>query len=315
MRCVKKTWANAKIDIVTKFDMHELVESNPNINKKYYLKKSDRFSGFFKLINKLKQNKYELVIDAHAVLRSKIIRMMLNAPQYTVLNKKTFRRELLIKFKINLLKKRKRILEEYINPLHKLGVKYDGKGTELFIPEIILRKTKNILKGKEKIIGIAPGASFANKIYPHENFKQIAMKILEGTDYNIILFGGKQDKKLNIKGYENRIVDLQGNTSFIESASAASFCKVVLANDSFMVHASEAVGTNVIAFFGPTVKEFGYFPYRKNSIVFEVDIKCRPCSKHGKKACSKKEKYCLTKIDPNIVFKRIKSITDNQTEN
>jgi heptosyltransferase-2 len=72
-----------------------------------------------------------------------------------------------------------------------------------------------------------------------------------------------------------------------------------------MVHLAEAAGTDVFAIFGPTVKEFGFFPYRENSKVFETNIWCRPCSRHGSGKCFRHERYCLTKIDPESIADEI----------
>ena len=70
-----------------------------------------------------------------------------------------------------------------------------------------------------------------------------------------------------------------------------------------------AVGTPVVAIFGSSVKEFGFYPYRAQSTVLENnEAKCRPCSHIGKKACPKKHFMCMLEIMPEIVFNKVMEI-------
>ena len=320
IRCIRSTWPDASIDMVTRLDMRGLIEENPNLNGKYYLDRKSGTNGLLRLIAELKKNNYDLVVDAHGSFRSRVIRRAVNPSAYTVIDKKTWKRKLLINFKINLLKNRERMLAEYFEPLRDRGVVYDNRGTEVFVSES--RKNKmHALLGREKIygrplIGIAPGASWPKKAYPMEKYSRIAMRLLNETDCGIILFGGDDDERLIVQSkYTGRVLDLQGNADFQESAFAAGRCILVLTNDSLMLHLSEAVGTDVFAVFGPTTRELGYFPYRKGSRVFEVNTWCRPCSKHGGGRCFRAQRYCLTKTDENEVFEEIKKRLEHETGN
>ena len=62
-----------------------------------------------------------------------------------------------------------------------------------------------------------------------------------------------------------------------------------------------AVGTPVVALFGPTVREFGYFPLLPTSRVLQSDLACRPCSRNGKRACHRGDLACLVGIAPGAV--------------
>ena len=61
-------------------------------------------------------------------------------------------------------------------------------------------------------------------------------------------------------------------------------------------------------FFGPTVKEFGYQPYMKESKLLETfeKLRCRPCSKDGRGNCHNfTHLKCLTTISPERVISLI----------
>jgi heptosyltransferase-2 len=60
--------------------------------------------------------------------------------------------------------------------------------------------------------------------------------------------------------------------------------------------------TKIVAIFGSTVKEFGFFPYGTESIVIEKPVKCRPCSHIGRDKCPKGHFKCMRDIEVEEVF-------------
>ena len=55
--------------------------------------------------------------------------------------------------------------------------------------------------------------------------------------------------------------------------------------DTGVMHMATGVGTPVVALFGPTVEQFGFFPYRAKATVLQRDLDCRPCSPMGGPRC------------------------------
>jgi heptosyltransferase-2 len=68
------------------------------------------------------------------------------------------------------------------------------------------------------------------------------------------------------------------------------------------------VGTPVVAIFGPTVEQFGFFPYHARSIVLQRDLACRPCSSSGTPACPLGHHRCLADIAPAEVAQALERI-------
>ncbi len=68
----------------------------------------------------------------------------------------------------------------------------------------------------------------------------------------------------------------------------------VICNDSAILHLSESLGRKVVAIFGSTVKEFGFFPQLKDSKVLEVKgLECRPCTHIGRESCPEGHFKCM----------------------
>jgi heptosyltransferase-2 len=76
----------------------------------------------------------------------------------------------------------------------------------------------------------------------------------------------------------------------------------VITNDTGMLHMTQAVGIPVVAVFGPTTKELGFFPLPTKSKIAEADIKCRPCTQKGLNSCPKTHFNCMKHVNPENVI-------------
>jgi heptosyltransferase-2 len=97
-------------------------------------------------------------------------------------------------------------------------------------------------------------------------------------------------------------VEIIREQSLIAVARSLAGCTLTLTNDSGLLHLSEAVGTPVVALFGPTVRAFGYQPTLPQSRLLEVDLDCRPCSRNGKRPCWRGDHACLASLAPEQVL-------------
>lgn len=83
-------------------------------------------------------------------------------------------------------------------------------------------------------------------------------------------------------------LSLRGAAALIEGADA------LVTNDSAPLHLASAVGTPVVAIFGPTVPAFGFGPRGAAGRVVELaDLGCRPCSRHGPATCPLGHHRCM----------------------
>jgi heptosyltransferase-2 len=96
--------------------------------------------------------------------------------------------------------------------------------------------------------------------------------------------------------------------SLVEVARELARCRALATNDSGLLHLAEATGTPVLAFFGPTVRAFGYFPRLPRSRVLEHEIACRPCSRNGKRPCHRGDLACLENIAPATAVAALRAV-------
>src|SRR5919106_1425349 len=83
-----------------------------------------------------------------------------------------------------------------------------------------------------------------------------------------------------------------------ETGALLAHTRVVVSGDTGVMHMATAVRTPVVALFGPTVEQFGFFPYHGRAAVVEHRLRCRPCSAMGSSRCPLGHHRCLRDILP-----------------
>lgn len=185
---------------------------------------------------------------------------------------------------------------------------------EIFPTELEVEKVDKLLeKRREKVVVVAPGSKWFTKKWPLEYFNRVIKELEKREDTTVVVVGGKEEMFFNMP-LANTTIDLRGKTTLLELAEVIRRADIVLTNDSSPIHIASAFpNVRILALFGPTVEKFGFFPWSKNSEVFQVEgLECRPCSIHGGDSCPKKHFKCMLDIKPEMVLERIESILESE---
>ncbi|CUS78141.1 heptosyltransferase-2 [Candidatus Kryptonium thompsonii] len=306
IRVLRNKFTASQIDFIVKKEFSELLKFNPNLTNLIEFDSKNGFKELLKLKILILKERYDLIIDIHNNLRSLFLRTLSGA-KVVKINKRIFKRFLLVKFKVNLYKNAIHTVEKYIEPVSKFSIKNDNQGLEVFVPEDTIDKMKKKINFSERdlYIAIAPSAKHETKRWLPERFAQLGDELVEKFNAKIILLGGKEDKaRCEIVEHlmKNKPINLCGQTTLLESSAVLSLCKLLITNDSGLMHIGSAMKTKIVAIFGSTVKEFGFFPYGTQSIVVEKNIPCRPCSHIGREKCPKGHFKCMRDIEVEDVF-------------
>jgi len=316
IRCIKNAYPNAQVDFVIKKQFRQLVEYNPHIHTIYIVDSSEGFSGLRKLKAKIRLAEYDVFLDIHKNMRSFYIRTGCGAKTTLLFKKQIFRRTLLTNLGIDKYTIVTPVYQRFIQAAKSIAVEYDGKGTEFYIPSEIESNIKNELISKKLLsqkpyVLLCPGASFKNKQWLPEHFAELANKLLNTENVNVLLVGGKSEIeicKYIVQETQNRVFDFSGHLNILESGVVAKYAKIVVANDTGMLHIAEALKVLVIGIYGPTARQLGYYPILEKSQVAEINLPCRPCTKMGAKSCTKKHWKCMKDITTTMVFDKIKPL-------
>ena len=326
IRVLRKRFPLSQIDFVVRKEYAELVRNNKNLNHIYEFDAKTGFSGLGKLKNQLRAEQYDLIIDIHNSLRSRYLRWMLGTDDVVVVNKRIFARTMLVRLKKNFYRGVTSVADRYIESVRKFGITNDGKGLELFISDEIrahaIAKLKKLgIRESGTMMGFCPSAKHATKCWPQERFMELGIKLSVDAQAKILLFGGPDDKEkclaitnaINSFNGEGSAADLSGEFSLLESAVAMEACSLIVTNDSGLMHIACAMKKKVIAIFGSTVREFGFFPVGTECVVVERNgLYCRPCSHIGRSTCPEGHFRCMKEIQVDELVASIKSLIDSK---
>ncbi len=261
----------------------------------------------------LNRERYEAIIDAHGVIRSNLLFHSLRAGKKLQIRKDELKKAALIVGRLNRYRRIESQAERYAELAARLGARTNAMHEGLPLTPAAERRAETLLGGdgagrpSSPLIAFAPGARWPTKRWPAEHFARL---IAEATarGFRCLLIGGPEDRDANagVAALSGRApLDLTGSLSIVESAAVLKRCAALVTNDSAPLHLAEAVGTPVVAFFGPTVREFGYYPRLALSRALETALACRPCSRNGKRSCPYGTKKCLTSIEPPTAFEAL----------
>jgi len=310
IRQVRKRFPQAQLEFVVKKQYADLLAFNPHIDVLYQFDNS-----ILTLKRQIHNNFYEYIFDLHNNMRSIFIRYGLNCKQLFSINKDKFRRFILVYFRINLYSEIKSIPQRYQETGREAVIVDDQKGLDFYWDKQTEQSSLKILSEKavdlnKPILCIAPGAGFFTKRWPLEYFDRLIRHIINRHDVNIIIIGSPAEAALfNKLQILHQVYNFAGSVNLIQTGYIISKSILLLSNDSGMMHMATAVGTDVVAIFGSSVKELGFYPYRGQSVVIENEkIDCRPCSHIGRKSCPQKHFKCMVDIKPARVYESIKEL-------
>ncbi|HUR67469.1 MAG TPA: glycosyltransferase family 9 protein [Chitinophagaceae bacterium] len=302
IRCLKQQVPDAEVHFLVKDKFRSVVEHNPYIDKIHVLAHSWEL-----MLEELKTEEYDYIIDLHHNVKTLRLKKALRKEAYSFY-KLNIRKYLLTAFRINVLPK-VHIVDRYMKTVERFGVKNDGKGLDHFISPKETTTNKDIPASHHAgYIACVIGAAHPTKRWPVHKWKEFCEKL----SHPIILLGDESDF---IRGHEIASVDsikiynACGKFSINESADLVKKAKLVISNDTGLMHIAAAFKKPVISLWGNTVPAFGMTPYygaaMVPAVILEVkNLWCRPCSKIGYDKCPLGHFKCMEKIEANEVLQR-----------
>ncbi len=307
-RALKAIFPDAVIDMVLIPQTELIYRNNPHIRNIYtYNKrqKNNRWLSFWSLIWKLRSKHYDLAVSVHVSFTSSIIMLLSGSNE-----RLGYPRQLFTTLSIH-LEKACPVVKRSLKLLSAFTDQTFDHQTELFIESSEYQKVDEFLlkhrMSEQTLIAVAPSSVWETKKWPWEYFAEL-IAMLDKQGYKCILIGSADEQNLCeqiILKSKTQALNCAGVFSLMGSAALIQRCKLLICNDSSPLHLANAVKTPVLAFFGPTVKRFGFFPYQACDRVLELDLPCRPCGKHGSNRCPLGHFRCMKDISPLQALEQI----------
>ena len=306
-RELKRLEASAEISYLVRPDSEEVIRACPDVDNVIVFDKRGTESGRTGLVRKadeLNAKGFDTVILLHSSRRSQMLCESLHAPikvGFGFMGDAGLTASVVDSGWTNRY-------ERAILPLTALFERVDITAT----PRLYCSPLPSVTEFSERFrytVVIAPGSAWETKKWGDAKYTHLAAK-LSALRIGVIVIGMESDRpagqRIQSVCNPHSVLDLTGRTTFVESGGAIAAASLLVANDSAPVHLAVAVGTPVIAIFGPTVPSFGFAPPEgKGEVVEADDVWCRPCTAHGSRFCPIYSHDCMESIEITSVLDQV----------
>ncbi|MGZ3883881.1 MAG: glycosyltransferase family 9 protein [Bacteroidia bacterium] len=298
IRCCKQQ-LNAGVHVVTKSAFRDVLRHNPYVDKLITFDKE-----VTEVLDLLKKENYDYVIDLHNNLRSYRVKLALGKKSSTF-KKLNVQKWLAVNFKRNYTLPDVHIVQRYLKAAEPLGVKDDGKGLDYFLQESDHVDVNLIGPGLQNgFMALVTGGSYYTKKIP-------VNKLVEFCNLSklpVVLLGGKEDCEVaqQVMAQTKHTFNTCGVYTINQSASILKQAACVVTSDTGLMHMAAAFGKIIYSVWGNTIPEFGMYPYKPHPASKLLEVKglsCRPCSKLGYAACPKGHFKCMNEIEATAILK------------
>lgn len=310
---------NLKISFITSKSFESLLSEHADVDNIYGYEKTKGLKDIFRLkkyINQINDaNKIDFIIDLHQTTRASYLKHITPSIPFLSIDKRKVERHFLVNCGLKLLNKTKSIHSRNIHDFY--GLFNTPKSLQDFSADNKIKfnisnlnfstPLNSSIEPKNKTIIIAPVASFKNKRWSIERYKELILKLLSDhdlQDYNFINLAGPHDSFCDVLNdiTNTRFRNLQGKTSLKETIGYIQKSSYLIGNDSGLGHIAESFGVGVLSIFGPTHETLGFKPHLDNSVIVSKKMWCRPCSPTGKGRCFRLKQHCMSTITVEDVY-------------
>jgi len=263
----------------------DVLKSHPKVVKTYVLDRS--FVNSYQIIKGL--GEFDIFFSFRGSLRSKFNKLCVSSKIKHQYDKRKYKKD--------------HQVQKYNNFVNSsLNINYLAGNLSLYAV-----KTKRV--GKNKLLGINPGASYgsAKRWYPKE-FADLASEL--SNEYDIIIFGGpgEKDIAIDIENYliekgVNNYHNLSDKLSITELMNHISSLDLFITGDSGPMHLAAAFQIPTVSIFGPTKDNETSQWMNRKSMVVKKNLDCQPCMK---RTCPLGHHNCMKLVKSKDVLEAIK---------
>ena len=305
-RAIRTRHPQVRITLLTRRRYAPLLADNPRIDEVIGLAPGD---SLLEIGARLRASHFNHMLDLENTAKSRLLRLLVpghwrTAPQYRMA------RALLVRTKQNHYPEDAAVAERYFDAAGDLDVTPDGGPAEFFLSPDAEEKAEAWLAhsniGKDRpFVAFAPGAAQPTKRWPMEYWVRLVRRVA-GTGADAVMVGGADDAMLAAEvatRSSTRAVNAAGVLSLQGTGAVIKRAAALVTGHTGAMHMAGALGTPLVALFGPTVRAFGYHPYNAaRAFVLERNLSCRPCTVAGGLECPLGHHLCMQEIQPEAVY-------------
>jgi heptosyltransferase III len=204
---------------------------------------------------------------------------------------------------------RAHIVEQILEFPRSLGLPIREPRVEIFFTDADREKIRSRLQEagigpRDPLVHIHPTSRWLFKCWRDEGVGRVIDRLQEKGDVRVVLTSGAEEKELEkieqiVQHCRTQPLCLAGKTTLKQLAALSQRSQLFIGVDTAPMHIAAAVGTPVIALFGPS-GEFNWGPWGDGHVVIKKDMDCRPCGNDG--CQGSKRSRCLEEISAEEVI-------------
>lgn len=322
LAALRHRFPKAHISWVVEEAASDLLRNHPCLDeviisgRKRWLKelRQAKFSQVFaeagRFLSHLRSRRYDLALDFHGLFKSAILTWLSGAPRRLGYDSMQELSGLFYSEKIPEDLNRHAV-DRYLDFPRHLGADPEKPEFPLDISEPQHRHIEGLLAEFQlgdgrNLIAINTVALWETKLWNDEKFARLADRIACELKASVVFTGSDPVPMEGILSQMmNPAVNLGGRTSLRELAHLYQRARLLITTDSGPMHLAAAVGTPVVALFGPT-DPVRTGPYGEGHRVLRKGLPCSPCFR---KSCSRV--ICMEDISVDEVFNAVKEVFDS----
>jgi ADP-heptose:LPS heptosyltransferase len=220
---------------------------------------------------------FDVCLDLTGNDRSALVALVSRAPRritWSRFARKPLRRVVYTEFVESSVKTR-HTADHHTDLLRALGIEVEGVPMALALPGEARREAATALEGvREPFAVVHPGTARPEKYWLPERWAEVISSLRDEHGLAVVLTGSNApDERAHLDAIQAALpvpcTDLAGKLSLLGSAAVLERARLVCAVDSAPVHLADALGTPVVALFGPT-NPFHWRPRRATARLVTV---------------------------------------------
>jgi len=275
LQFIKQNFPNSTVDWVVEQGFKDILTNNPDINEIHTvnIKQAKQQKSFKLLINEIKKlrklPRYDMVIDAQGLIKSAIVSRAIPSDKTFGFDKNSLRESFAARFYTdtcninydeNIIKRNTVVTSNALN----IKISHDdilSKQSFLFSNGQI---SSDLFSDSKVNIALIPGASFDSKIYPVDQYAQIANELKSQANF-IILWGNESERIMAGQIQENAPeVQIANKLTLDELKSFIAQLDLVVGGDTGPTHMAWALNI-------PSITLFGSTPGYRNTYVTDIN--------------------------------------------
>jgi heptosyltransferase I len=305
---LRRVFPSARFTWLVKREWADVLDGNPDINEVLAVDLS--LGGWPDAIRRVRAGRFDLVVDLQGLLRSALLSWVSGAPVRVGFANGREGSPWFYTDRVAVPTRGMHAVDRYLLVARFLGASAESPSASDFpLPQdsaadnhISALLAREHIRSGTVLVAMHPTARWPTKQWLPESFAETADRLQQQDAVRVVLIGGREDRVLAervMHHMQSAPIDLIGKTTLKELIAFLRRARMLITNDSGPMHLAAAVGTPVVALFGPT-DPARTGPYGVGHTVLRSGVPCSPC--FSRRCSNTVMMQCMTTIPPHVVI-------------